>query len=131
MTGPIHSISAKERGFMMRNTASAHRFWGRMCLCLLAFCCLLAAGAPAAGALSYQYDRKDKAVPAPDGYACVRQARSDQAEKGANWDPTDLFIDEDGLINVLDSDMGRIHVYDRELHYLSTLSLSRRGRKPS
>ena len=87
MTGPIHSISAKERGFMMRNTASAHRFWGRMCLCLLAFCCLLAAGAPAAGALSYQYDRKDKAVPAPDGYACVRQARSDQAEKGANWDP--------------------------------------------
>ena len=127
MTGPIHSISAKERGFMMRNTASAHRFWGRMCLCLLAFCCLLAAGAPAAGALSYQYDRKDKAVPAPDGYACVRQARSDQAEKGANWDPTDLFIDEDGLINVLDSDMGRIHVYDRELHYLSTLSFTEEG----
>ena len=127
MTGPIHSISAKERGFMMRNTASAHRFWGRMCLCLLAFCCLLAAGAPVAGALSYQYDRKDKAVPAPDGYACVRQARSDQAEKGANWDPTDLFIDEDGLINVLDSDMGRIHVYDRELHYLSTLSFTEEG----
>ena len=98
-----------------------------MCLCLLAFCCLLAAGAPAAGALSYQYDRKDKAVPAPDGYACVRQARSDQAEKGANWDPTDLFIDEDGLINVLDSDMGRIHVYDRELHYLSTLSFTEEG----
>ena len=127
MMRPTDWISAKERGMKMRNIAAGRGLRRRLGLCLLALCCLLTAGAPAAGAVSYQYDEKDKAVPAPDGYTCVKQARSDQAEQGANWDPTDLFVDEDGLINVLDSGMGKIHVFDKDLHYLSTLSFTEDG----
>lgn len=113
----------KGKGNTMSNATRRMGMARRVCLCLL-MALLLPHGAAAA---SYQYDHNDQAVPAPDGYTCYKQARSDQVDRRANWDPTDLFIDEDGLLNVLDSSDGRVHVFNQALEHQTSLSFYEDG----
>jgi hypothetical protein len=75
-----------------------------------------------ASAMSYQYNQNNVAVLAPDGYNCLKQQRSDKVFANANWDPSDMFVDEDKNINVLDSNNGRVHIFNKDLEYISSVS---------
>lgn len=79
-------------------------------------------------ALSYQYDQNNVAVLAPDGYNCIKQLRSDKISANANWDPSDLFVDEEDNINVLDSNNCKVHVFNKNLDYISSITFSQNGK---
>ena len=79
-----------------------------------------------ASALSYQYDKDGVAVPAPDGYTCTGQITGEEVT-GEKWDPTDLFLDEDGFLNLLDAGEGNIRVFDADLNFIKTFTFSENG----
>lgn len=106
----------------MRN----HRRHRRLA-CMISLVSLLAACCLPVSAYSYQYTPEEEAIPAPDGYTVTGQIRADQVVPGASWDPTDLFVDEDGNIHVLDSMDGRIHTFNRDLQYQSSVIFQEDG----
>ena len=111
----------------MKNAVRNRYKFLRCGICFLMIWGILLCSFSPAMAATYQYNENDVAVPAPDGYSCYKQVRSDQFFKKANWDPTDLFVDQDGNINVLDSADGNVHIFDRDLNYLSTVTFMQDG----
>jgi len=89
------------------------------------FCCTVLDSS--AQAVSYQYNHQGVAVPAPNGYDCAMQIRSDQIEKSADWDPSDLFLDEDGMLNVLSASAGKVYVFSQDLQYQKTVTFLQDG----
>ena len=96
-------------------------------MCLVMIGCLLVALISPVAAVSYQYNENEQAVPSPEGYECVKQVRSDKLEADGDWDPTDMMVGEDDNLYVLDSFSGRIHVLNKNLQYLSAISLKQDG----
>ena len=100
-----------------------------------ALCALLLAGAlclPGAAAVDtpydgYAYNEKGNAVAAPVGYVPQKVVSGRQLPPGTLGNAADLFVDEDGLLNVADTDSGRILVLDEELRYVKTLTFRENG----
>lgn len=96
-----------------------HRFWLKRFIGLaLALILMFCSFSGVAQALSYQYNDKEDAVAAPDGYKPVLKVRSNDIESNLTWMPTDLFIDSANEVHLLDQQNGCVFVFDRQLKFL-------------
>lgn len=75
----------------------------------------------------YQYDASGNAVEAPVGYIPQKVISGKQLPVGTFGNASDLFVDNDGRINVVDSENGRLIVLSEELEYAETLYFSENG----
>lgn len=99
-----------------------------LCALLLARCAL-PAGSSGGGhpVRRLRLQREGNAVAAPVGYVPQKVVSGRQLPPGTLGNAADLFVDEDGLLNVADTDSGRILVLDEELRYVKTLTFRENG----
>lgn len=75
----------------------------------------------------YQYDVSGNSIEAPTGYTPQKVVSGRELPTGTLGSASDLFVDEDGLLYVVDSQQGRLIVLDEELNYREVLYFSENG----
>lgn len=75
----------------------------------------------------YQYNEDDHAVAAPVGYLPRKVVAGRQLPVATLGSPSDLFVDSQDRLHVVDSTNGRIVVLDAELNYVDTLTFKENG----
>ena len=106
--------------------------FGRLTAVLL-LCTLLSAPVQAAASDTpydgYRYNAKQEAVEAPAGYVPQKVLSGKQLPGGSFYKPADLFVDEEGFLNVLGSDTGCITVLNKELQFQKLLRFRENGQE--
>lgn len=100
---------------------------------LMAVFLLCAAALPAAAAVDapydgYRYNEKDEAVAAPVGFLPAKVVAGRQLPCRSFGNAADLFLDGDGLLNVVDATDGCIHVLTADLTFVKTLTFRENGK---
>lgn len=75
----------------------------------------------------YVYDKNNEAVPAPIGYLPYKYVKINQIIKKATWNPTDMFKDQDGNLNIIDSVDGNLEVFSPDLDFVTTVKFYQNG----
>jgi len=77
----------------------------------------------------YQYNEKNEAVAAPVGYVPQKTVSGKQLPVRTLGNASDLFVDDEGLLNIVNTDTGCLIVLDNELNFQKTLYFSEKGSK--
>ncbi len=102
---------------MMKRTIFPHRSACITLSAMLAACTLLHGALPAAAEHYdvYSYDRWDEAVPSQAGYLAERAVSGRNLGIGSLNEPTDLFLDAQNRLYIVDSQNNRIVVTDADV----------------
>lgn len=76
---------------------------------------------------SYTYNNKDEEIPIQDSYK-VEKVVSSKGEFGSFFSPSDVAVDEDGFVYVLDTGNNRVVIFDNNLNYKKTLDIFLSGK---
>ena len=77
---------------------------------------------------SYTYNNQDEEVPVQDGYS-VAHTISGKGDFGSLAAPSDVAVDEDGYIYVLDSGNNRVVVFDNNFSFVKSIDKFKNGKK--
>jgi len=77
---------------------------------------------------SYTYDNQDEEIPIQDSYA-VEKIVSSKGGFGTFSAPSDIAVDESGMVYVLDSGNNRVVVFDKKLNFVKSIETFKNGSK--
>ncbi|MBR7071266.1 MAG: YIP1 family protein, partial [Clostridia bacterium] len=97
-----------------------------LCVLLTVFMMISSISLCPVSAKSYQYDTTDTAIEAPSGYEVKTTIRSSDFGKNA-WTLTDIYIDKDGTVYLLEQQSGTILIFDAALNYQRTIHFYENG----
>ncbi len=86
-----------------------------------------AAAAPQAVTPSYQYNEEKEALSAPAAYTVDRVVMLSELPLEAPGSISDMFVEEDGTINLLDSENGNLIQLDADFRFLRVLTFTEEG----
>ena len=76
---------------------------------------------------SYTYDNEDEERPIQDSYA-VADIVFGKGEFGSFFSPSDVAVDDEGFVYVLDTGNNRVVVFNKELEYVKSIDTFYNGK---
>ncbi len=99
----------------------SYRFAAVFIICMLLFSSVYCQ------AVSYQYNKFDIAVAAPEGYIPTAHVQSSDVGEKVSFMPTDFHMDSVGELHMLDQENGCVFVFDSELKFKRQVIFREKG----